>query len=275
MENLNLKKEQNAEPIIVVLVKQVPDMNNVKFNVEEGKVDRSSADVEINPFDLNAIEAAVQIKEKIGGRVVAISMGPPQAESALQEAIVRGADRGILLTDRKFGGADTYATSYTLACAIKKLVGAYNLVIAGEKTVDGDTGQVGPEVAEHLGIPHISYVHNIKACDKEKITVLHEAGNSNYLSEIKFPGLITVTKDVNEPRYVSFSKKARAKSLRVDKYGIAEISEGEEGKFGVMGSPTQVFKIVIPPEKVGTGKIFKGPPGETAQKLVDELAGLL
>jgi electron transfer flavoprotein beta subunit len=274
MESSNIENK-NAGLNIIVLIKQVPDMNNVKFNVEEGKIDRSSAGVEINPFDLNALEAAAQIKDKVGGTVNALSMGPPQAESALQEAMVRGADRGILLTDKKFGGADTLATSYTLAKAIKKIVGNYDLVITGEKTVDGDTGQIGPEVAEHLGIPHVSYVNSIKKCEKEKITVSFEIGNSNYIIEIKFPGLITVTKDINEPRYVSSSKKARAKKLQVEKYTMNDIDDYNEDKFGVKGSPTWVFKIVIPPENTGNGKIFVGSHEETAQKLLNELEGIL
>ncbi len=142
---------------IIVPIKQVPDMNQVRFEVDRGRVDRSSAGVEINPFDLNALEAAVQIKEDMGGTVTAISMGPHQAESSLRDALARGADDAVLLENRKFAGADTLATSYTIACAIRKL-GAFDLILCGEKTVDGDTGQVGPEIAEHLNIPHIAYV---------------------------------------------------------------------------------------------------------------------
>jgi len=122
---------------IIVLVKQVPDIERVRFNVEEGRIDRSSAPAETNPFDLNALETAVQLKEKMGGLVTAISMGPPQAESSLRDALARGADRAILLTDRRFAGADTLATSYTLAMAIRRL-GAFDLIVCDEKTVDGD-----------------------------------------------------------------------------------------------------------------------------------------
>ncbi len=274
MENPVPENKKPNGPNIIVLVKQVPDMKSVKFNVDEGKVDRSSAGVEINPFDLNALEAAALMKEKIGGTVIAISMGPPQAESALQEAVVRGADRGILLTDRRFGGADTLATSYTLARAINKIVGGkYDLIISGEKTVDGDTGQVGPEVAEHLGIPHVSYVNEIRGVEHGKITVSAEIGNDNQLIEIKFPGMITVTKDVNEPRYISFSKKARAKNIVIQKYSIEDIAEGNYEKFGIIGSPTWVFKIAVPREKAGNGKIFSGTAQEAVQKLLAEFEG--
>ena len=142
---------------IVVPIKQVPDMTEVKFDVEKGRVDRSSAGAEINPFDMNALETAVQVKEKLGGTISAVSMGPPQAEAALRDALSRGVDEAVLLVDKAFAGADTLATSYTLAVAIKKM-GEFDLIVCGEKTVDGDTGQVGPEIAEHLDIPHVAYV---------------------------------------------------------------------------------------------------------------------
>jgi len=273
----NSSESKNSSGLnIIAIIKQVPDMKTVKFNVEEGKVDRSSAGVEINPFDLNALEAAVQIKETLGGTVTAISMGPPQAESALQEAVVRGADKGILLTDRKFGGADTLATSYTLAKAIEKILGGnYDLIVSGEKTVDGDTGQVGPEVAEHLGIPHVAYVNCVKKCEKEKITVSSEIGNDNYIIEVKLPCLITVTKDANDPRYISFGKKARAKNIEIKKCTIDDITKDDHDKFGIKGSPTWVFKIVVPPEKAGGGKIFTGSSEEVVQKLLNEMEEIL
>lgn len=255
----------------IVLIKQVPEMDKVKFDIEKGKIDRSSAEGEINPFDLNALEAAVQMKETLGGTVTAISMGPPQAESALRDALARGADRAILLTDRRFGGADTLATSYTLASAIRK-IGEFDFIICGEKTVDGDTGQVGPEVAEHLGIPHIAYVSEIKDYEKEKLTVVSRIGENNYLLEIRFPGLITVTKDVNEPRYLSLSKRLKAEKLKIEIWDFNDLVDiADLERVGIKGSPTQVHKITIPPEKGKRGKIFRGGPEETVKKLVDEI----
>lgn len=262
-------------PNILVLVKQVPDMDKVKFDTERGKIDRSSAKGEINPFDLNALEVAVQMKEKLGGTVTAISMGPPQAESALKDALARGSDRVILLTDQRFGGADTLATSYTLASAIRK-IGTFDLIICGEKTVDGDTGQVGPEVAEHLGIPHIAYVSEIKDYEKEKLTVVSRIGESNYLLEIRSPGLITVTKDVNEPRYLSLSKKLKAEKVKIEIWDFNDLANiADLEKVGIKGSPTQVHKITIPSEEGKRGKIFRGRPEETVEKLVDEIEELI
>ena len=262
-------------PIIIVLVKQVPEMDKVKFDTEKGKIDRSSAKGEVNPLDLNALEAAIQMKEKLGGTVTAISMGPPQAESALRDVLARGLDRAILLTDRRFGGADTLATSYTLASAIRK-IGKFDFVICGEKTVDGDTGQVGPEVAEHLGIPHVAYVSEIKDYGKEKLTVVSQIGENNYLLEIKSPGLITVTKDVNKPRYLSLSKKLKTEKLKIDIWDFNDLANiADVEKVGIKGSPTQVHKITIPSEKGRRGKIFREAPEETVKKLVDEIEEII
>ena len=243
---------------IIVLVKQVPDIEKVKFDVEKGRLDRSSADAVINPFDLNALEAAVQLKEKYGFTVTAISMGPPKAASALQEAIARGADSTILLSDDKFAGSDTLATSFTLASAIRKL-GDFHFVICGEKTVDGDTGQVGPEVAEHLGIPHVAYVHKIVDFMGDRMKVMCMMGRYRCLMEIKSPGLITVTKEINQPRYLSFSKRLAASRLPVETWKVDELSNGSDlSRFGVNGSPTRVFKAEILREKIKDSRVFQG-----------------
>src|SRR6056297_1900876 len=165
---------------IVVLIKQVPDMEKVKFDREKGVIDRKSAGTEINPFDLNALEAAVELKRKNEDiHITALSMGPPSAESALKEAIARGADQGVLLSDRNFGGADTWATSVTLAAGIKNMESS-DLIIAGMQTVDGDTGQVGPEIAELLDLPHLSYVSNIEAIN-DKLTAKVDIWDGTYL----------------------------------------------------------------------------------------------
>ncbi len=243
---------------IIVLVKQVPDIEKVKFDVEKGRLDRTSADAVINPFDLNAIEAAVQLKEKYGFTITAISMGPPKAASALQESLARGVDSVILLSDEEFAGSDTLATSFTLSSAIRKL-GDFDFVICGEKTVDGDTGQVGPEVAEHLGVPHVAYVHKIVDFMEDKMRVMCMMGRYRYLIEIKSPGLITVTKEVNQPRYLSFSKRLAASRLPVETWKVDELSNGSDlSRFGVSGSPTKVFKAEILREKTKESKIFQG-----------------
>ncbi|MFW6150026.1 MAG: electron transfer flavoprotein subunit beta/FixA family protein [Chloroflexota bacterium] len=261
---------------IVVPIKQVPDMERVRFDQEKGTVDRSSAPGEINPFDLNAIEAAVQIKEKIGGSITAVSMGPPQAESSLRDALSRGVDRAVLLVDRAFAGADTWATSYTLAVAIKRL-GQYDLIICGEKTVDGDTGQVGPSIAEWLGIPHVAYVSQIREV-RDKLKVLSDMERERYVMELGFPVLITVTKDLNVPRLASFSDKMKARKAQIEQWGADELSaDADPTKFGLKGSPTRLNRVIVPSEEGRKGEIFRGAPQETVGDLVDVLSqnGLL
>ena len=252
--------------IIIVPIKQVPDMNRVKFEVEKGRVDRSSAGVEINPFDLYALEAAVRIKEAVGGAVTAISMGPRRAEASLRDALARGADYAVLLEDRRFAGADTLATSYTLACSIRKL-GAFDLIICGEKTVDGDTGQVGPEIAEHLNIPHIAYVSWLEVND-ETLTAQCEMGGQAYTMKSSLPLLLTVTKDLNAPRLPNFRDKAKARQAAVDVWGAGELASAADiDRCGAHGSPTRVHKVIIPSEENRKGKIFRD-----TEEVIDEIA---
>lgn len=253
---------------IIVLIKQVPDIGKVKFNIEEGRIDRSSAPLETNPFDLNALETAIQLKELLGGYVTVISMGPPQAESSLRDALARGADRAILLTDKRFAGADTFATSYTLATAIRKL-GRFDLIICGEKTVDGDTGQVGPEVAEHLNIPHVAYVCEIKSATFDRLLVVSDMGDK-YLVEVKLPALITVTKEINTPRFPTLRNALKAKKAPIEIWNADDLAEyGDVSKFGLQGSLTTVFKITFPSEKERKALIFHGE--DAIEKLVNAL----
>ncbi|RLI23690.1 electron transfer flavoprotein, beta subunit [Candidatus Bathyarchaeota archaeon] len=253
---------------IVVLIKQVPDIEKVRFDVETGRVDRSSAPAETNPFDLNALETAVRLKEKLGGRVTVISMGPPQAESSLRDALARGADRAILLTDKRFAGADTLATSYTLATAIRKL-GAFDLVVCGEKTVDGDTGQVGPEVAEHLGIPHVAYVCEVREVSEDRILVVSDMGDK-YLFEVTLPALITVTKDINTPRIPTLRDVLKARRAKVEVWDADSLAGyGETCRFGLQGSMTLVTRITIPSEEGRRGIIFRGE--DAVERLIEAL----
>jgi len=253
---------------IVVPIKQVPDMERVKFNTETGTVDRTSAPGEINPFDLNALEAAVQIKEKLGGTVTTISMGPPQAEFSVRDTLSRGADRGILLVDRAFAGADTLATSYTLASAIRKL-GEFDLIVCGEKTVDGDTGQVGPEIAEWLGIPHVAYVSGIEEIG-EKFTVICDMEGDRYSIESHLPLLITVTKDINMPRLPAFADKLKARKAEIEKWTADDLSSvADPSRFGLKGSPTRLNKVIVPSEEGRKGEVFRGSTAETTAKIID------
>ncbi|HDI02466.1 MAG TPA: electron transfer flavoprotein subunit beta/FixA family protein [Ignisphaera sp.] len=246
---------------IVVLVKPTPDIEKVRFDVERGVVDRSSAELEINPLDLYAIEIAVRIKEKLGGTVTAISMAPPHGEKALRDAIARGVDRAILLTDRRFAGADTLATSYTLASAIKKL-GHFDLIVCGEKSVDGDTGQVGPEVAEHLGIPHASYVVEVKEVEKDRIVVVSDLGNAYYLLKLKLPALISVTKEVAIPRKPKFKDVLRARKAMIEVWRADDLKDIIDlNRIGLMGSPTRVVKAYYAFEKGREGIVVKGEEG--------------
>ena len=194
-------------------------------------------------------------------------MGPPPAESTLRDVIARGADRGILLTDIRFAGADTLATSYALACAIRKL-GHFDLIICGEKTVDGDTGQVGPELAEHLGIPHIAYVSEIRNVSEREIEVVSDFGEAYYLVKLKLPALITVTKDINVPRLPTFKDKMRARKAVIEKWSADKLSDiCSINKFGFKGSPTVVHKVIIPKVTGRKGIIFRN--GESVERLAD------
>ncbi|MEM3815337.1 MAG: electron transfer flavoprotein subunit beta/FixA family protein [Candidatus Bathyarchaeia archaeon] len=256
---------------IIVLMKQVPEIEKVRFDPEKGRLDRSSAGATTNPFDLNALEAAVQIKEKIGGVVTAVSMGPMKAEEMLRDAIARGADRAILLSDEMFAGADTLATAYTLSAAIRK-IGSFDLVICGEKTVDGDTAQVGPEVAEFLNIPHVAFVEEILQVDSCSITVKARMERSSYIIRLSLPALITVTKDVNNPRLPTLRDKLRAMRTPITIWGYKDLAEvADPHYFGFEGSPTRVVKVYTPTAERRRGQMISGQPEEIAQKIVQVL----
>jgi electron transfer flavoprotein beta subunit len=256
---------------IVVLIKQVPDMEKVKFDREKGVVDRKSAGTEINPFDLNALEAAVAIKEESGAEVVALSMGPPSAESALKEAIARGADQGILLSDRKFGGADVKATSNTLAAGIKE-IGEFDLIFAGMQTVDGDTGQVGAEVAEILDIPHICFVEKIEEVSDKDITAVTDIWDGVYVKKMQLPGLLTVTKDINNPRLPSFKNKMKARKAEIPVWGIDNMSDYiDENGAGLKGSATWVKKIEVPKAVHREGKLWRDDINSALDEFTDIL----
>jgi len=255
---------------VIVCIKQVPATTEIKMNEETGTLIREGVEVETNPFDLYAIEEGIRIKERYGGKVTVLSMGPPQAESCLREAIAMGADDAILLSDKAFAGSDTLATSYTLSCAIKKL--NYDIIICGMKTTDGDTAQVGPELAEHLGIPHICYVTRIEEINSYKIRVKRELGNVYEKLEVSFPLLITVTKDINEPRLPSFKRKIYAKRAEIKVWKSKDLQENCS-LFGLNGSPTQVIKTFPPPKQENTEKIT-GDPSTQAKKIVNKLIEL-
>ncbi|MCP8311772.1 MAG: electron transfer flavoprotein subunit beta/FixA family protein [Candidatus Methylarchaceae archaeon HK02M1] len=259
---------------VIVLVKQVPEAEDIRIDTDTGRLDRSSAEAVTNPFDLNAIEVANRIKEGFGGKVTCISMGPPRAKSILRDALARGCDRGILLSDKKFGGADTLATSYTLSCAIKK-IGSFDLIVCGEKTTDGDTGQVGPEVAEQLDIPHACFVEEIKAITESSLVVRRKTENGYMILELKLPALISVTKDINEPPLPLLKNKIKVRKAEIETWSASYLSEiGDVEWFGLTGSPTRVVNVGSPRIEKETMMIGGGSPREKAKKLVDILEDL-
>jgi len=259
---------------IIVLVKQVPDIEKVRFDYEKGRLDRSSAGAIINPFDLNALEAAVQIKKQTGSIVTAISMGPEKAEESLRDALARGADKAFLLTDAKFAGADTLATSYALSCAIRR-IGLFDLIICGEKTIDGDTAQVGPEVAEFLSIPHVAYVEGVREVNMTEIVVKSRLDENCYMVQMRFPGLITVTKDANVPRLPTLKDKLRSRKAEVTVWTANDLSDlAEEQLFGLSGSPTWVAKVYAPSTGKRKSQIIKGTSEKKAGKVAEILADL-
>jgi electron transfer flavoprotein beta subunit len=263
-------KSQEKKMNIIVCIKQVPNTTNVQIDPETGRLKREGVESIINPFDEYAIEESVRIKEKVGGKVIVITMGPPQAESALREAVSKGADEAILISDKAFGGADTLATSYALSSAIK-FIGGYDIIICGEQSSDGDTAQVGPEIAETLNIPHIAYVKKIELIDDKSIKVERTMEDGCDLIESPVPVLLTVVKEINTPRIVSLKGKMAAKKAVIMILNVADMG-ADTKKTGLNGSPTQVMKIFAPTQRTGGGEKFSGEAKEVAAVLVKRLS---
>ena len=240
---------------IIVLVKQVPDTSEVKINRETNTLIRDGVPSIINPYDRYAIEEALRLREKHGGKVTAVTMGPPQAAEALKETVSLGVDDVVLLSDRAFAGADTWATSYALSQGIRK-VGEYDLVIAGKQAIDGDTAQVGPETADMLGIPFVAYIRKIEQIEGRKMIAERLMDEGYDVVETSLPALITVVKEINEPRVPSLKGKMKAKNLKVTAWTAKDIGADEE-KIGLKGSPTQVVRI-FPPAPRGQREILSG-----------------
>lgn len=244
---------------IVVCIKQVPDTTQVKINPDTGTLIRDGVEAVVNPFDEYAIEEALRIRERLGSATVkVISMGPPQAEEALKSAIALGADEAYLVTDRAFAGSDTWATSYTLSTAIKTL-GKIDLIICGKQAIDGDTAQVGPGVAEMLGIPFVAWVRKVEEVSETKIRLERMMEDGYEVVEMPLPGLITVVKEINVPRMASLKGKMRAKKAVVTVLDAEKLKPDME-KIGLKGSPTQVLRSFVPQRKSGGEKVS----GETA-----------
>ncbi|MEM4245696.1 MAG: electron transfer flavoprotein subunit beta/FixA family protein [Candidatus Bathyarchaeia archaeon] len=256
---------------VIVCVKQVPDTSNVRFDSKTGVMIRESLPVTINPFDLHAIEEAVRIKERYGARVKVISMGPPLAEASLRDALALGCDEAFLLTDPEFAGADTMATSYTLACAIRK-IGRFSLIICGFKTTDGDTGHVGPALAQELDLPQITYVGKIIELDDRCIKAERVLEKGVEVIESRIPCLVTVLKGINQPRLATFKAKLMAKKAAVTIWGPKDI-DADPSRIGLKGSPTHVANISMLPSPA-KGEIFTGNTDQAVDKIVEKLQEL-
>ncbi len=252
----------------IVCIKQVPATTEVKIDPRTNTLIREGVESIVNPFDSYAIEEGLRLKERMGGKVTVISMGPPQAESALREALSMGCDEAVLLTDPAFAGSDTLATSYTLACGIRK-IGEFDLVICGKQAIDGDTAQVGPGIAEKLGIPAVTYVKKIEEIDEARIRVERMMEEGYEVIELGIPALITVVKEINEPRLPSLRGMMRAKKATISIWNAFDIGCQRE-RIGQPGSPTIVNKIFTPPTRKG-GELIFGDPEEQSRKLVDKL----
>jgi len=252
---------------IIVCIKQVPDTTEVKLDPKTGTLIREGVPSIINPDDKSGLEAALRLKDSVGAHVTVITMGPPQADLALREALAMGADRAILLTDRAFAGADTWATSSALAGAIKTL--DYDLIIAGRQAIDGDTAQVGPQIAEHLQIPSISYVEELHPAEGS-IIVKRAFEDGYHMIQAKFPCLITALKELNPPRYMKIQGIYEA--FRVSQVEIWNLSNiiVDPANLGLKGSPTKVKKSFTKGAKTA-GKVFNVDAKEGAHLIVEKL----
>jgi electron transfer flavoprotein beta subunit len=229
---------------IIVPIKQVPETSSVKMDETTGTMIREGVEAIVNPLDLYAIETALRLRERHGGEVIVISMGPPGAMTAVREAIAMGCDSGFLLSDKAFAGSDTWATSYTLSAGIRKL-GSFDLIICGERATDGDTGQVGPGIAAFLGLPVATYVGKIDEADSSKVRVRRLVENGHEILDVQLPAVLTVVKEIGEARLPTLHGKRRARSIEIPVLGPENL-DVDAGNLGLQGSPTRVVKIFRP-----------------------------
>ncbi len=253
---------------LVVCIKQVPNTTEIKIDPVTNTLIREGVESILNPFDTYAIEEAVRLKEQYGGTVTVISMGPGQCEAVLREAISLGADNMILLSDRRFAGADTWATSLTLAAAIKKL-GNVDLIFTGQQAIDGDTAQVGPGIAAHLNIPQTCFVRKIEKVENCQLVLQRLMEDGYDRVQMKLPALISVVKEINSPRLPSLRGKRNAKAAELTIWNCDDLGLNE-AEVGLNGSPTQVLRIFTPKHDKVTQK-FTGPADEAAELMVKTL----
>ena len=254
---------------ILVCIKQVPGSNKVAVDPVTGVLKRSGADVKMNPYDLFALEAGLRLREKYGGSLSVLTMGPPQAATILYEAFAMGADKGGLITDRKFGGSDVLATSYTISQGIRKF-GKFDIIICGLQTTDGDTAQVGPEVSEMLGIPCVCNVRAIDNVEGGHIIVDMEMSEDIEQLKVPFPCLITVQKDIYEPRLPSYKKQKATANREISRYSLKDMEDKNEKHYGLDGSPTCVQRI-FPPISDKVQETWTGSGEDLSGRIYDVL----
>ena len=260
---------------ILVCVKQVPDTAEIKINPETNTLIRDGVPSIVNPFDGYALEAAARIKDKDPDtKIVVVSMGPEQAKNALKECLAIAADKAYLVSDRVFGGSDTLATSYILSNAIKKieeLEGKFDAIFCGKQAIDGDTAQVGPEIAEHLGYPQVTYGLEAEV-DGDTIKVKKEVEEGVEVIAAKMPAVVTFTKPAWDPRYPTIKRKMAANRAEIPVIGEEELADIDKTKIGLKGSPTHVKKTFVPQKKTGGMKIKEETAEESAKKLFTVLS---
>ncbi|NLH97426.1 MAG: electron transfer flavoprotein subunit beta/FixA family protein [Clostridiaceae bacterium] len=256
---------------IVVCVKQVPGTTEVKMNRETNTIIREGVEAIINPFDMHAVEEGLRIRERLGGKVTVISMGIPSVAELLKTTIGLGADDAVLLSDKAFAGADTLATSYALSMGIRK-IGNVGLVICGKQATDGDTAQVGPSLAEKLGWPHTTYVRKIEEISENSIRCQRMTDDGYEVIEMPLPAVITVVKEINEPRLPSLKNMMRAKKAVVTVWTADDVG-ADKNLCGLKGSPTQVIETFVPVHEVKS-EMIEGDAEEQARKLVDKLMSM-
>ncbi len=257
---------------IIVCIKQVPGTSDVEVDPETGVIKRDGLDSKINPYDLYAIECAIVLKERFGGEITVITMGPPQAKEIIRESMMMGVDYGIMISDRKFAGSDVLATAYTLSQGIKKL-SPYDLIICGKQTTDGDTAQVGSELAEFLNIPNLCNVNKILDFSDENLKVEVEYEEYIETAQIKVPCLISISTDIGQPRLPSFRLKLKTKNSPINIYSLSDLEDKNEKMYGLSGSPTNVVKI-FPPEVNLKHEVWQGNNSELADRLFYKLEEL-
>ena len=257
---------------ILVCIKQVPDSNKVEVDPVTGVLKRNGVESKMNPYDLYAIETALRIREDKGGKITALTMGPGQAASVIREAFAMGVDEGVLISDRKFGGADVLATSYTISQGINML-GDFDLILCGKQTTDGDTAQVGPEVAEYLKMPSVSNVSKLAELGDEAITVEMDMTHDIEIAKIEYPCLLSVDKDIFMPRLPSYLKKEMTKDREIRVISLDQLEDQDEKNYGLNGSPTQVQRI-FPPAVNSHRELWTGTAVELTEQLHNKLQEL-